>query len=129
MRKKIIQICFSLKTGLTIEKIKTKLLNVKDTFNTMYGENNFEVHSCHLSKKLCEEKGFSTEVPDLFNEIFGTNYVCELTEETFDEAMANINDHRKELSRKADNLVMITNDDSNVSLELQLFTQGKVFML
>ena len=45
----------------------------------------------------------------------------------FNDAMGNLGRHRQELSEKADKLVIITeNDMTNVSLELSLFTDGKV---
>lgn len=54
----VIQICFSLKTGLTTENIKTKLTELKNKLNDIYGENAYECRSCHLSHTLCEQKGF-----------------------------------------------------------------------
>lgn len=131
MSKPIIQICFSLKTGLTIPMIEEKLLKLKDTLDKKYGASNYTCASCHLSKALCEEKGFSTDVPDLFDRVFGTDYICELdSEPDFATAMANINKHRMELSRKAEDLVLLSNDQiTNVALELELFTQNHVIVL
>lgn len=130
MNKKIIQICFSLNTGLSMSDIEYKLIELKDKLNNKYGVDNYEVRSCHLSRKICLNKGYTTDIPDLFDEIFGSNYVCELTEDTFDEAMTHIMDHRKELSKKADNLVLLSSDQiTNVALELQLFTQNRVLIL
>lgn len=129
MAKKIIQVCFSLKNGLTIDTIREKLTNLKTRLDNEYGDSNYQVRSCHLSKKLCQDKGFTTEVPDLFEEIFGTNYECELTEDTFDEAMANINRHREELSTKADRLAILSETDvTNVTLELEMFTNNRVII-
>lgn len=131
MSKPIIQICFSLKTGLTIQMIEEKLLKLKDTLDKKYGAGNYICSSCHLSKALCEEKGFDTDVPDVFDRVFGLNYVCELdSEPDFATAMANINTHRMELSRKAEDLVLLSNDQiTNVALELELFTQNHVIVL
>lgn len=130
-KKLIIQICFSLKTGLTIQEIKTKMIELKTKLDNMYGENNYETRSCHLSRQLCLNKGFSTNVPDLFAEIFANNYVCELESETdFDTAISKINEYRMELSKKADKLVILANDTiTNVALELELFTHHHVMIL
>lgn len=127
----IIQICFSLKTGLTTEDIKTKLTELKNKLNDIYGENAYECRSCHLSHTLCEQKGFSTEVPDMFDEIFGHQYVCELESETdFDTAMSKINDYRTQLAQKADKLVILSGETvTNVALELELFTKHRIMVL
>lgn len=130
MKKSIIQLCFSLKTGLTMETLKTKMKMVKTKLDEMYGEHCYEVHSCHLSKQLCLEKGFSTEVPDLFFEIFENDYICELANESkFEEAMKKINDYRLELSKKATNLIILANENvTNVAFELELFTKNRVMI-
>lgn len=127
----IIQICFSLKTGLTTKDIKTKLTELKNKLNDIYGENAYECRSCHLSHTLCEQKGFSTEVPDMFDEIFGHQYVCELESETdFDTAMSKINDYRTQLAQKADKLVILSGETvTNVALELELFTKHRIMVL
>lgn len=39
----IIQICFSLKTGLTTENIKTKLTELKNKLNDIYGNNVYDL--------------------------------------------------------------------------------------
>ncbi len=131
MAKPVIQICLSLKTGLTIQMIEEKLLKLKDTLDRKYGAGNYICSSCHLSKALCEEKGFDTAVPDMFDRIFGLNYVCELdSEPDFATAMANINVHRTKLAQKAEDLVLLSNDQiTNVALELELFTQHHVIVL
>lgn len=130
MDKPIVQICFSLKNGLTVETLKTKLTELKSQLDDVYQDTGYELHSCHLTKNLCVQKGFETSVPDLFAEIFGDIYHCELTEETFDDAMRNLGRHRQELSEKADKLVIIAeNDATNISLELSLFTDGKIILM
>lgn len=131
MKKPIIQICFSLKTGLTIEDIHSRLETLKAKLDETYGEHNYECHSCHLTKELCIEKGFSTEVPDMFEEIFGADYICELSDEKdFATAMSRINDHRAALAGKADKLVIMNSEPvNNVSLELELFTQNRVMVI
>lgn len=131
VKKPIIQICFSLKTGLTMDELKTKMKNLKTKLDELYGENNYETHSCHLSRQLCLNKGFTTEVPDLFDEIFGDNYVCELhAESDFNTAMSKIDDYRTQLSKKADKLVILAGETvTNVALELELFTQYNVMVI
>lgn len=128
--KKIVQISFSMKTGLKMEELKSKLINLKSKLIEEFGEDGYELRSCHLSRKLCIEHGLDTAVPDMFEEIYGDKYVCELTEDTYASAIADINTHRTILSVKADKLVILSNDSiGNVALELQLFTNNKVAII
>lgn len=131
MKKPIVQICFSLKSNLTLDEIRTKMKTLKTKLDKLYGTNNYETRSCHLSRQLCLNKGFTTDIPDLFDEVFGENYVCELSPETdFSTAMAKINDYRIELSKKADKLVILAGETvTNVALELELFTQNRIMIL
>ena len=128
---KICQVCFSLKTGLTIDEVKNKLYSLRAKLTEEFGEDGYEVRSCHLSHDLCIDAGFSTEIPDTFNMVFGDQYVCELEDEkSFDLAMKNINKYREQLSKKADKLVILAGETvTNVALELQLFTDNKVMVL
>lgn len=127
--KTIIQISFSLSTGLTNKDIENKLRLVKKASDNQFGEHNYEIHSCHLSRKLCLEKGFPTDVPDIFDKIFGDDYVCELSSEPdFITAMKNINDYRRNLSKKADYLVIFDPNPTNIGLELNMFTNGRVIV-
>lgn len=128
---KIVQICFSLKTGLTLSDIKNKLIMLKEQLDAIYGEGGYECRSCHLSRTLCINKGFTTDIPDMFDDIFGNQYICELKDETnFDTAMSKINDYRKQLAMKADKLVILNGENiTNVALELELFTQHRVMIL
>lgn len=128
MKKPIIQISFSLKNGLTIPEIREKLIQTKEKLDKQYHE--YEVHSCHLSREICIAAGFGTEVPDMFEEIFGENYICEITEKTKEAAFANINKHREALSRKADRLVILSEEQmTNVALEIQLFTHNSIIIV
>lgn len=131
MSKPLIQICFSLKNGLTIDEIARKLKIAKDRLDLKYDKDNYTVASCHLSKKLCEDKGFSTDVPDTFAAIFGNNYVCELeSEPDFDTAMSNIENHRTSLAERADDLILLSNDTiTNVALELELFSKHHIMVI
>lgn len=130
-KKVIVQICFTLKTGLTMEEISKKLKELKDKLDNEYGEGNYLCKSCHLTKKLCLEKNFSTDIPDIFEEIFGDNYVSMLKyEENYDEAISNLPLQRIRLSSETDKLIILSDERvSNVALELELFTKKKVVIL
>lgn len=130
-KKPIIQICFTLKTGLTPEIIREKMISLKEKLDNLYGKHCYECRSCHLSRKLCIDKGFTTDIPDIFDAVFGDAYICELHSETkFDEAMTRINTYRQNLAKKADKLVILNNENvNNVALELELFTQNRVIIL
>lgn len=130
-KKPIVQICFTLKTGLTPEIIRGKMASLKKKLDNLYGEHCYECRSCHLSRQLCIDKGFTTDVPDIFDAVFGDDYVCELHSETnFDNAMSKINEYRLNLAKKADKLVILNNESiGNVTLELEMFTQNRVLIL
>lgn len=124
----IVQISFSLKTGLTTADIREKLQALKTKLDNAYP--NYEVHSCHLSRTICVNSSLTTEIPDLFEEIFGSKYICELTETTLNEALNNMKNHRTDLAKKADRLVLLAKDElTNVALELQLFTDNHVLVI
>lgn len=124
----IVQISFSLKTGLTMTDIREKLQALKTKLDNAYSK--YEVHSCHLSKTICVNSSLTTEIPDLFEEIFGSKYICELTETTLNEALNNMDNHRTDLAKKADRLVLLAKDElTNVALELQLFTDNHVLVI
>ena len=129
--KPIIQICFTLKTGLTSKMIQEKMIELKKKLDAIYGEHCYECRSCHLSRILCIDKGLPTDVPDIFDTVFGDDYICELHSETrFADAMTRIEDYRKGLAKKADKLVILNNESiGNVALELELFTNNRVIIL
>jgi hypothetical protein len=130
MGKKIIQVCFSLKGNPDKGVLRSKLIKLSNALSQEYGEGNYIVKSCHLSEAICIDAGFSTAVPEMFKDIFGDSYSCELTESTLTEAMANMSQHRSNLSKEADKLVVICYTDmSNVALEVLQFTGGSVIIL
>lgn len=129
-KKVIVQICFSLNDGLTPGIIRKKLAELKKQLDEEFGKGGYECRSYHLSKVICEDRCLDAWLPELFDEIFGKTYVCELTETNFKKAVDNIDRHRVELARKADRLVLFSSEDiGNVALELKLFTENRVMIL
>lgn len=125
----IVQVCFTLKGNLSIDVIREKLQALKNTMECQYGTT-YEIHSCHLNRDCCRDCCINTDVPDLFDDIFGNRYVCEITEYTLDDAIKNIKEKRENLSKKADKLVILSETDfSNVALELELFTEHRVMII
>lgn len=131
MNKPIVQVCFTLKNDQTIENIKERMFEAKHRLDTFYGSGNYLVKSCHLSREICEDAGFAPEVHDMFDSVFGKGgYECELTEKTLAEAKANMQKHREQLALKADRLVVLSETPlTNVSLEIELFTAGKMLVV
>lgn len=107
------------------------MLEAKHRLDIFYGEHGYVAKSCHLSREICKDKGFSPEVHDMFDDVFGDGgYECELTEKTFHEAMKNMRSHREQLAMKADRLVILSETPlTNVSLEIELFTAAKVLIV
>lgn len=126
----IIQVCFSLKGKLTLDLIEDKLKTLKLRMDKLYGEGNYEIHSCHLNKEALIEKGIPTEIPDLFESLFGNKYVCEIKSPHFQDALQEVDQKRTELSKKSNKLVILVGDDiGNVDKELGLFTDDRVIIL
>lgn len=124
--KTIVQVCFTVGTEEENNVIIEKLKAMKDQLEKQYGEA-YIVESCHLPRKIVEEKGFSTQIVDAFDEIFGDKYACQVHADTFEEAMKNMDKYREALSLKADKLFIVSEQKINgVALELNLFTHNKV---
>lgn len=123
-----IQICVSAKTEEETKIAVCKIKKLKDKLDGIYGKNNYTLHSCLLPKHILTEKGFNSTLVDTLIETFGDRYSSELDgEKDFDSAIAKLDGCRKELSKKVDNLLIIsTTPVSKVALELQLFTENKV---
>lgn len=112
--------------GVDNSVIFQKLKRMKDELVKDYGED-FTVHSCHLPRKIVEEKGWSTEVCDMFDTIFGDHYKCEVTAETYDLAMSELNNYRKKVARMVDKIYVISNETlGGVAIEIEEFSKGKI---
>lgn len=129
-KQPIVQICFTLKNNMTMDILERKLSETKQKLDKKY-KNGYPVKSCHLNRAICQDLGIETTVPDLFETIFGADgYECELTETTMAEAKINMKKHRRQLSRKADTLVVLSETElTNVALEIQLFTENHVMIV
>lgn len=103
-----------------------KLKRMKDELVKDYGED-FTVHSCHLPRKIVEEKGWNTEVCDMFEHIFGDHYQSEVTAETYESAMNEMNDYRKKVARMVDKIYVFSNESlGGVAIEIEEFSRGKI---
>lgn len=131
MDKPIIQVCFTLKHDQKIEDIRERMLEAKHRLDSFYGPGNYLVKSCHLSREICKDAGFAPDIHDMFDDVFGKGgYECELDETTLAQAKANMQKHRERLALKADRLVVLSDTPlTNVSLEIELFTAGKLLVI
>ena len=122
-----IQICVSAKTEEETKIAVCKIKKLKNKLDVLYS-GNYTLHSCLLPKHILTEKGFNSTLVDTLIETFGDRYSSELDgEKDFDSAISKLDDYRKGLSKKVDNLFIIsTTPVSKVALELQLFTENKV---
>ena len=128
-KRPIVQICFTLKNNMTMDVLEQKLSETKQKLDKKY-KNGYLAKSCHLNRAICQDLGIETTVPDLFETIFGDDYECELNETTMAEAKINMKKHRRQLSRKADTLVVLSETElTNVALEIQLFTENRVMIV
>lgn len=126
LSKTIIQVSFVTGTEEENNIIISKLQKMKNNLDEKYGEE-YIVESCHLPRRIVEAKGFSTQIVDAFEDIFGEKYLNQVTADTFEEAMENMDKYRTELSLKANLLFIISHQKINgVAIELEKFTNNKI---
>lgn len=120
-----IQLCFRISEDKQ-EVIKEKITLIKSQLDAELGQGNYIIVSCHLNKKIVEEKGFDPTMIDFLHDTFGKSYVnlCEAT--TFTCAMKDMNTYRTYAASISDRLYIVDENIGNISLELQLFTNNKV---
>lgn len=117
-----IQVCFQVKDEVHNAEVKEKLKALKSTLN-----DTDIVMSCHLPKEIVESKGWSTEMCDALKDIFGSQYLCMVYADTFDEAMSNMDEFRRKTALQADKIFVIGEQSvKNIALEIQYFTNNKV---
>lgn len=127
--KPIIQVCFSLKNDLTMDVIRQKLKNLKEKLDAEFPKG-YKVKSCHLNRAICIEQNFSTDIPDMFDDIFGTDYECMVTAVNMQEAKLHMQMYRETLSKQADKLVILSETElTNVALEIELFTKNQIIIV
>lgn len=127
LSKTIIQVSFVTGTEEENNIIISKLQKMKNKLDEEYGEE-YIVESCHLPRRIVEAKGcFSTQIVDAFENIFGEKYLNQVTADTFEEAMENMDKYRTELALKANLLFIISDQKINgVGIELEKFTNNKI---
>lgn len=122
-----IQFCFSVEKDN--KEIIRKMSEIKDKLETEYN-GDYEILSCHLPRKIIEEKNFSTEIIDAFENIFGSKYKCQVEADTFNEAIKNLDSYRIKTAQMADRLFILSNEKvTNIALELEYFTNKKVMYI
>lgn len=122
-----IQLCFRIKDDDAFNKeVQESILKIKDELDTELGAGNYQIYSCHLNKKIVEQKGFDPTMINFLHNTFGDNYINMCDAETFDEAMENMNIFRIAVASSVDRLYLIKLEIGNIALELELFTNKKV---
>ena len=126
LSKIIIQVSFTTGTEEENNIIINKLQQMKNKLDEKYGDE-YIVESCHLPRKIVEEKGISTQIVDAFDNIFGDKYLNQVPANTFEESMKNMDKYRTDLSSKADLLFIISDQKINgVAIELEKFSNNKI---
>lgn len=130
-KRPIVQICFTIKNSPDFEDLKKRLLDAKNRLDKDYAPGGYLAMSCHLNRDICNEKKLPTDVPDMFEEVFGKDgYKCQITEKHFDNAIKNMQYHRRELATKAERLVILSDTPlTNVELEIELFTNARIIIV
>ena len=102
MSKKIMQISFGKDSDLS--QIREELTRIKNEYSEYY-----TFAHCFLPRHVVEEKGWSTQILDLLDEVLGKdNHHSKLEEfKTFDECMKNLEDARKSLTNEISCLAIL----------------------
>lgn len=121
-----IQLCFRIKDADFNKEVQESILKIKEQLDAELGVGNYQIISCHLNKKIVEQKGFDSTMISFLYDTFGERYTNMCEAETFDEAMEKMNLFRHAVSSVVDRLYIVKEEIGNVALELELFTNKKV---
>lgn len=122
MNKIHVQICFECSADLN--KVKEQLTELKNT-------NQYIFHHCFLSRKHVEEKGFTTDIVDMLDEVLGADQEAHLNKyDTFADAMLHIDKERKEVANGVNRMFVLDSGTAEgIRKEIELFTNMKVILL
>lgn len=121
-----IAIQFTAGCGDMLPIINGKLIDLKLKLDVDYGCDGYDIHSCHVPNYKLETYIGTT----IFENIFGTNYKCELSDKSVVDIVDNIKEYRKKLAFGADVLVLLLDDKVNdVSIELEAFRGNKIICI
>ena len=67
----VIQVCFQIKDDEHNNYVIQKLKEIKETLNK-----EDRIISCHLPRQIVVDKGWSTQMVDALEDIFGSQYEC-----------------------------------------------------
>jgi hypothetical protein len=127
---KIVTVQVSFRNPATDQELKL----IKDQLIKINGELiaiNARVISCHLNREIITEKGWSSNVIDTLELVFGEKYSTLVEEKTFADAMANMQTTREKAAAMADVLYVILPKDclGNMTEEIRLASDDKVRFL
>lgn len=123
MSKVHVQISFTKEANL--DNVKKQLITLKEQHPE------YRFHHCFLSRKQVEEKGLSTDIVDMLDDIIGNVQYAHLDHyETFEEAMTHI-EYRRSLVADLVSYMFVLDSGAaeGVRAEVELFTNKKVVLL
>lgn len=122
MEKILVQISFA--GNADLENVRNQLIKLRE-------EDKYQFVSCFLTRKMVEEKEFSTEIVDMLDEVLGTCHdYAALEYDNFDTFMSNIQDVRQEVANAVNRMfVLDSGTAAGVADEIKLFTDAKVILL
>lgn len=107
------------------------LENVEKQLKELSKKEDVKFICCFLNRKMVEEKGFTTEIVDLLENIIGDRLIWLADKyKNFDEFMKNIDKARTEVANQIDHLYVLDSETAKgVSREIELFTMGRVVLM
>lgn len=123
MSKVHVQICFAANSNL--DNVRTQLIQLKEAHPE------YRFHHCFLTRKHVEERGLSTAIVDLLDDVLGADQYAHLDcYDTFAEAMLHIDTKRILVADLVNRMFVLDSGTAEgVRAEVELFTNQKVVLL
>ena len=122
MEKILAQICFAKDADL---------VKVREQLEQLKAEDTYEFRSCFLPPHVVKEKGWSTEIGDLIEDVLGYDHVYALGHcKNFEEAMEKLPEARKYVAETVNRMFVLDSGTAEgVRKEIEFFTNTKVILM
>lgn len=110
----------------------SNLATVEEGLKKITARDNIEnYHLCFLSRRIVNEKGFSTDIVDLLEKYLGDKAIWHLDKyENFETAIANINKERVIVAKLVNKLVVLDSRNAKgVCAEIIAYSEKDIEML
>jgi len=109
----------------------TDLVAVKERLIELVEKTDYEFVSCFLPRHIVKEKGFTTDIVDMLDEVLGDRHkYAGIAMENFDDFMANIYQLRFTVGKSVDVVYLIGSGIvGGIKDEINIASNGKIILL